>query len=260
MPGSLFSRSPTPDDHADIRHVRFAAGIISPKPKPRRPVRRHISQTEGEEPQDEGLVQEEEEEGEESLEEQDSDFHSEEDNEARPSSENFSPSRAYGNKDLALPMSQRSSSAIAGPSSNPFPASPFRPPAIRSVMDVVERLEEDTPPRPITPSRSAKGKGKMREVEIESQLLLPMVNRCRPVGPRSDVISGMSWTASSGEDVQRKDALLRRSVSASASMEDPEDNDRTMDQEVAKRRIRELEEKVRSLENEVRLFNSGACT
>ncbi|KAF8484370.1 hypothetical protein JB92DRAFT_3028972 [Gautieria morchelliformis] len=252
MPGSLFSRSPTPDDHADIRHVRFAAGIISPEPKPRRPVRRRISEIEGEEPQDEGHVQKEEEESEEeSLEEQGSEPHSEEE-ETHPSSENSSPSRAHDDQDLALRISPRSSSAIAGPSSNPFPPTPFRPPAIRSVMDVVSRIDGDTPPRPITPSWSAKGKGKMREVEIEPQLLSPMVDRCRarePVGPRSDVISSMSWTASSGEDARRKATLLRRS--ASASMEDPKDNVPTIDPEADKKRIRELEEKVRSLENEL---------
>ncbi|KAF8588883.1 hypothetical protein K439DRAFT_542207 [Ramaria rubella] len=41
MPGSLFSRSPTPDDHVGARRVRFASDIVSPVPRSQRATIRH---------------------------------------------------------------------------------------------------------------------------------------------------------------------------------------------------------------------------
>ena len=59
MPGSLFSRSPTPDEHPTTRHVRFDSSIISPVPHRQRPMSRRTSQVETMEPQDEKPMEDE---------------------------------------------------------------------------------------------------------------------------------------------------------------------------------------------------------
>ena len=167
-----------------------------------------------------------------------------------PSSDSPSPSRADGGRHLSSP-SKRSVSAVAGPSSHPIPTTPFRPPAIKSVKDVVARLDGDSPPQPSPPSRSVKGKGKMREVGVEPQLSWPTVDKGKgPAMPRSTATSVVHSTVVSGENARSVDAL-KRSANIVASAEDPKGSRPTIDEEAARRRIRELEEKVRSLENEV---------
>ena len=227
MPGSLFSRSPTPDEHPTTRHVRFDSSIISPVPHRQRPMSRRTSQVETMEPQDEEPMEDEG--GDEDVdhyEEQDSASHSDDEYESHSSSDLPSPGHTASHKYPSLSPSKRLVSAVAGPSSNSFPATSFRPPAIRSVKDVVTRLDEDSPSRPVTPSWSAKGKGKARYVEVEPQSPRPLKDK--------------------GKSKERTASPCANAV---ATIEDPR-GDR-IDEETARKRIRELEEKVRSLENEV---------
>jgi hypothetical protein len=80
-----------------------------------------------------------------------------------------------------------------------------------------------------------KGKGKEKE----------------PARPRLDATSRLPSTVGSVEGARRVDAFLR---DGAEDVDDPGGNRPTPEDEADKRRIRELEEKVKNLENEVRVL------
>lgn len=251
MPGSLFSRSPTPDDSADVRRVRFASDIASPVPRRQRPLTRRESQAKNDQQLDKELEEGGGKEGgNDQSEEEDPQSNSDEDSESRPSP---SPCRADVNSHLPSPYSQRSYT-ITGPFSHPVPARPLRPPIIEPVKEAVARLDEDPPLRPITPTWSATGKGKERQIEMESQILWPVVDKGKNKGsarPRSDLTFGVSSSVNPIESIHGADTGMRHSTSKAISVVHSTGNGSAIDEEVVRRRIQELEEKVRSLESEV---------
>ena len=164
----------------------------------------------------------------------------------------FRSRHAGFNTYLPPSSSRRSVSVVAGPLSQPLPATPFRPPPISPVINVGGRPDDDSPHRPLTPGSGTKGKGKAQQAGNVPYMSWPLMDKGRvkdgASASRSDAAVG------SGENIQCLEAAVRRRTGEKASVEYPKGDHPAINEEEAKKRIRELEERVRSLENEVRLL------
>ena len=239
MPGSLFSRSPTPDRllPVDDRHVRFASNVISPVPRRRRhPAAQSAPRAIADEAD-----------GDVSQSQSDEEYDG-------SASDLLSPDCIEDPVYSCTPSPPHPLSSTAAGPSRPASATPFRPPAIQSVKDAIAKLDGDSPPRvtrPETPGLSAKDKGKAREAE--PRMPWPSLNKGKGrelAKPRLDTASRLPSTVGSVEGARRVDAFLRSETAGT-----DEDSQPITEKEAAQKRIRELEEKVRSLENEVCVSN-----
>jgi len=139
--------------------------------------------------------------------------------------------------------------AMAGPSnptpSPPMPVSPFRSPGSVSVKEAIAKYDGPSPQKPVAPSWKATAKGKEREDPI------PVAG---PSRSRRDI--ELPPSVGTVEGAKKVNNFL-------TAMEDDRDTSRSSTREVeetaAQRRIRELEERVKALESEVRGTNKLAA-